>query len=182
MVEPLPERFAESVEERSLVSMKTAWIAVAVVAVLVVVGFVVRVMMRHSSHVQNAADQNPTVVVSPETTSPRKSPAVVPHVAQPKAAAAKEPPVTAVAAPIATGAWRVVAFTYNYRDQAEHKARTINERHPDLQADVFSPKGSGAPYLVTLGAATDRASAFQLREKAVAEGLPRDTYAQNYSH
>ena len=75
----------------------------------------------------------------------------------------------------------MVAFTYNYQDQAEHKARSINEKHPDLQASVFSPKGSGAPYLVTLGNATDRASAFRLRDKAVQERLPKDTYAQNYS-
>jgi hypothetical protein len=74
-----------------------------------------------------------------------------------------------------------VAYTYNYQDQAEHKARTINEKYPNLQASVFSPKGSGAPYLVTLGTATDRASAFRLRDKAVAEGLPKDTYAQNYT-
>lgn len=74
-----------------------------------------------------------------------------------------------------------MAFTYNHQDQAEHKAQTINEKHPDLKAGVFSPKG-GAPYLVTLGDATDKTSAFRLREKAVAEGLPKDTYAQNYTH
>lgn len=178
IAEPPPELAAESLEERSWFSMKTAWIALGVVALLVIVGFAVKIVMIHSNRVQEVADQNPTVMVSPETTTPRKTPPVIPPVAQPKTTA-EVAPVTA--APAATGAWRVVAFTYNHRDQAEHKARTINGKHPDLQAGVFSPKGSGAPYLVTLGAATDRASAFRLRDKAVAEGLPRDTYAQNYS-
>jgi hypothetical protein len=85
-----------------------------------------------------------------------------------------------MAAP-AAGAWRVVAFTYNHQDQADHKASTINSKHPDLQASVFSPKGSGAPYLVTLGNATDRESAFRLRGKAIQQGMPHDTFAQNYS-
>jgi hypothetical protein len=76
----------------------------------------------------------------------------------------------------------VVAYTYNQQDQAEHKAHTINERHSDLQAGVFSPKGDAAPYLVTLGGAMDRAAAFELRAKAIREGLPSDTYAQNYRH
>jgi len=74
-----------------------------------------------------------------------------------------------------------VAFTYNHQDQAEHKAHTINDRHPDLEAGVFSPKGNGAPYLVTLGSAMDRESAFRLRGKAIQEGLPGDTFARNYS-
>ena len=78
--------------------------------------------------------------------------------------------------------WRVVAYTYNHQDQAEHKAQTINDRYPDLKAEVFSPKGDGAPYLVTLGGPMERDAAFQLRNRAVSQGLPHDTYAQNYSH
>jgi hypothetical protein len=78
--------------------------------------------------------------------------------------------------------WRVVAYTYNHQDQAEHKAQTINSKYPDLKAEVFSPKGNSAPYLVTLGGPMERDAAFRLRNKAVSEGLPRDMYAQNYSH
>ncbi|QNI31924.1 hypothetical protein H7849_23335 [Alloacidobacterium dinghuense] len=163
---------------------RTGLIVGGVVVLLLLVGIVVRAML-HSGRAQDA--QNPVVVVSPETTTPRKPPPAVPPVAAKPRAAAPNPVVSAAtpaAAPSTSlaGTWRVVAFTYNFQGQAEHKAHTINEKHPDLEASVFSPKGSGAPYLVTLGSATDRASAFRLRDKAVGEGLPRDTYAQNYSH
>jgi hypothetical protein len=144
------------------------------VVLLLLAGFALRAMLHRS---EPAPAQNPVVVVSPEA-APRKSPPAPPLPAPAKGAAA---PITASPTGASTGTWRVVAFTYNYQDQAEHKAHTINSRHSDLQASVFSPKGARAPYLVVLGTATDRASAFRLRDKAVQEGLPKDTYAQNYS-
>ena len=175
---------------------RTALLVGGVLVLLVAAGIGLWAMLHHSDQAQAGAAQNPVVVVSPETTTPRKPPpAVAPSAAAapshatalaPKAKASASAPVasapSSAAGTLPPGMWRVVAFTYNYQDQAEHKAQTINERHPDLEASVFSPKGSGAPYLVTVGPATDRASAFRLREKAVAEGLPRDTYAQNYTH
>lgn len=181
---PVPPPVAET-ELSDAPPRRTALIVGGVLVLLVVAGLALRAMLHHSDQAQN-----PVVVVSPETTTPRKPPpAVAPSpaatpVAKPRAAAAAP---AAEAAPPSTGTlpsgmWRVVAFTYNYQEQAEHKARTINDKHPDLEANVFSPKGSRPPFLVTVGPATDRASAFRLRDKAVAEGLPRDTYAQNYSH
>ena len=104
--------------------------------------------------------------------------------------AATQPAATTVAAAGVAGAaaahdahsaWRVVAFTYNREDQAQHKADAIAQQHPDLRPEVFAPKGR-APYLVTLGGwmSVDQASA--LRNRARSEGLPRDTYTQNYRH
>lgn len=164
---------------------KSALLIVAGFIVLLLLAvFVIRAIMHNSDRQADAAAKNPVVVVSPETT-PRRTPAAVPTpvapAPTPKRKATPPPSIPASSAASPAGAWRVVAYTYNYQDQAEHKARTINEKYPNLQASVFSPKGSGAPYLVTLGTATDRASAFRLRDKAVAEGLPKDTYAQNYT-
>lgn len=143
---------------------------------LLIAGFVVRALLRPSPSTPDAPVKSAAPVAPAQPV--QSSAAVAMTAAKPKAAPASRtiPPAASTA-----GAWRVVAFTYNRADQAEHKAQSINEKHPDLQAGVFSPKGSGAPYLVTLGAATDRASAFRMRNKAVEEGLPRDTYAQNYS-
>lgn len=160
---------------RQSASFKTPLKIGSAVVLLLLAGFALRAMLHHTNSSKKATAPNPVVVVSPETTTRRKPAAVPP----PPAA---KPAAVAPAAASPKGMWRVVAFTYNYQDQAEHKARTINESHSDLQASVFSPKGSGAPFLVTLGSATDRASAFQLRDKAIQEGLPKDTYAQNYSH
>jgi hypothetical protein len=76
--------------------------------------------------------------------------------------------------------WRVVAFTYNREDQARKKASSLAQKHAELRPEVFSPKGR-APWLVTIGGAMERDDAYALARKARALGLPRDTYAQNYS-
>jgi hypothetical protein len=174
-----PSKAAEIFPPQPGVARKsTPWIVGGFIVLLLVAVFVIRAVVHHSDRAQVA--KNPVVVVSPETT-PRRAPAVSTPSAAAVPKATPPPPATRSSGASPAGAWRVVAFTYNHQDQAEHKAQTINEKHPDLKAGVFSPKG-GAPYLVTLGDATDKTSAFRLREKAVAEGLPKDTYAQNYTH
>jgi eukaryotic-like serine/threonine-protein kinase len=75
--------------------------------------------------------------------------------------------------------WRVVAFTYNRESQAQQKAAAIAQKHSDLRPEVFTPDGR-APYLVTVGGLMSRDEAFALARKARSEGLPRDSYAQNY--
>jgi eukaryotic-like serine/threonine-protein kinase len=76
--------------------------------------------------------------------------------------------------------WRVIAYTYNYQDQAQHKAAVVARARPDLRPEVFTPTGH-APYLVSLGGPMSRDEAFALAQRARNEGLPRDVYAQNYS-
>src|SRR5882757_4797980 len=77
------------------------------------------------------------------------------------------------------GRWRVIAFTYNREDQAKQKVAEIAQTHPDLSPTVFTPNGH-SPFLVTLGGPMSMQEAFALSGKAKREGLPRDTYAQNY--
>jgi eukaryotic-like serine/threonine-protein kinase len=75
--------------------------------------------------------------------------------------------------------WRVIAYTYNRRDQAQKKAATIASKNPDLRPEVFTPTGR-APYLVTVGGVMNKDDAFAFARKMRSRGLPRDTYAQNY--
>ncbi|HXC97680.1 MAG TPA: protein kinase [Edaphobacter sp.] len=77
------------------------------------------------------------------------------------------------------GQWRVIAFTYNQEDQAQHKVAEIAQSHPDLNPSVFAPTGH-APFLVALGGAMSKQDAFSLSGRAKREGLPKDVYAQNY--
>ena len=77
------------------------------------------------------------------------------------------------------GSWRVIVLTYNREDQAQRKVAEIAQSHPDLNPSVFTPNGH-APFLVTLGGAMSMQEAFALSGKAKREGLPKDTYAQNY--
>lgn len=78
--------------------------------------------------------------------------------------------------------WRVVAWTFNRESDALKRAAQVRQKHADLNPEVFSPHGHGAPYLLTLGGDMTRPEAERLRQKARAEGLPRDSYVQNYRH
>ncbi|MFT4114971.1 hypothetical protein, partial [Silvibacterium sp.] len=75
--------------------------------------------------------------------------------------------------------WRVIAYTYNHEDQAQHKAETVGREHPELHPHVFTPTG-GAPYLVELGDVMPRDQAFALAGLAHRDGLPHDVFARNY--
>ncbi len=77
--------------------------------------------------------------------------------------------------------WRVIAFTYNRKTDAEKKVSSLAHSHPELQPAVFAPRGH-APYLVAIGGVMDRDAAYDLARRARSLGLPHDTYAQNYSH
>lgn len=79
-----------------------------------------------------------------------------------------------------TGAWHVIAFTYNRREQAQSKVDALAKQHPGLHPEVFTPSGR-APYLVALGGGMDKKQAEALRKRARSMGLPRDTYARNYT-
>lgn len=81
------------------------------------------------------------------------------------------------------GAWRVIAYTFSAYQDAARKARSINEKWPALSAEVFTPKGqSHGPFLVSIGGKRTRSDAMALQRKARSQGLPRDTYIQNYSN
>ncbi len=74
----------------------------------------------------------------------------------------------------------MIVFTFAHEADAENKAKFINQKHPNLDAKVFSPDGHGSPYLVTVGGNLTREEAARLRQRAVGVGLPRDSYIQNY--
>ncbi len=78
------------------------------------------------------------------------------------------------------GVWHVIVYTYDLQDKAQRKADELAQKHADLSPQVFSPTGS-RPFLVTLGGGMTKDEAFALRDKARAEGMPRDIYAQNWS-
>ncbi len=71
-------------------------------------------------------------------------------------------------------------FTYGHADDAERKASSVKEQHPELDPQVFSPKGHATLYLVTIGGRMSREDAARLRQKALGLGLPKDCYIQNY--
>ncbi len=112
---------------------------------------------------------NPQTATQPATPPPAPAP-----VAKPTAPAA---------APAAKGRpiWRVVVYTYKSQKLADDRVGLISGKYPDLKASVFSPSGKSDVYLVVLGGAMDRQQAFEMRAKALRDGMPADTFARNFS-
>jgi serine/threonine protein kinase len=77
--------------------------------------------------------------------------------------------------------WRVVVYTYASENEAQRKVERLLQTHPELNPEVFTPTGLG-PYLVTVGGRMTHEEAAAMRSQARDAGLPRDSYAQNYSH
>ena len=78
------------------------------------------------------------------------------------------------------GTWRVIVFAFRTRAAAVKKVEQINQRHPRLEAAVFSPKEKQGYYLVALGGRMSHEEALRMEKKARAEHVSRDLYVQNY--
>jgi cell division septation protein DedD len=76
----------------------------------------------------------------------------------------------------------VVAYTFSRQADAQNSVEAIAAKHPDLRPEIFSPAGNSGPYLVVLGGRMDRDQASRLKQKARLEGMPQDTYIQNYKY
>lgn len=148
---------------------------------IVAIGIAVVLVLWLGWHFFSSRPTNPAS--TPTASSPQvqaadsHAPSVAPT---PSVPAATRPTIPGPQSADARNQWRVIAYTYNYQDQARHKAAVVAQAHPDLRAEVFTATGH-APYLVSLGGAMTRDEAFALAQRARNEGLPRDTYAQNYS-
>jgi hypothetical protein len=114
--------------------------------------------------------------------APAAAPAAAPSTPPAPSPTTGRPPVEA-AVPVSADhkIWRVVVYTFTNQSAAEHKAKAIREAHPDFKPEVFSASGH-SPWLVTVGGPMDHDQAIQLRDKVRDSGMPRDSYAQNYSH
>jgi hypothetical protein len=155
-------------------SNQTKWMGVAAIAFLLILlslWFFNR-EHRRGRQVQHAAAASslPTPVKS---TAPKRQ---NPFLSSP--ASAVQPPSRTETTGDRTQ-WRVIAFTYSKKSDAQKKADALAQVHPDLQPSVFSPKGR-APYLVAIGGVMSKDAAYALARRSHSLGLPRDTYAQNY--
>jgi hypothetical protein len=98
---------------------------------------------------------------------------------QPAPAALSASRPAAVAAPVVSPGWYVIAYTYNHPAQAQTKVASLRRRHAALNPQVFSPSGH-RPYYIALGGAMSREQAEALAHRARRSGLPRDTFARNF--
>lgn len=104
------------------------------------------------------------------------APAQTPRPTAPQAASAPSP----VNSASAKTTWRVICYTYNRQEDADRKVQDINARKPNLHVQVFRANENGGPYLVVVGGGMSRQEAVRMRSRALREGMPHDTYIQNY--
>ena len=161
--------------------------AIAVV-VLAILGWLL--MRPHSEPAPATAPQTAAQPAAPPPAVAEEAPAPKPTAAKPSAAktpatkptAAKPSPLspgTAASGAEGRAIWRVVAYTYKGQTKADDMVSKINEKHSNLGAEVFSPKGGD--YLVTVGGPMDHDQATKMLDKARRAGLPEDSYVQNFS-
>jgi hypothetical protein len=132
----------------------------------------------------DSAATPPVAATSPATDA--AAPAPAPQTETPAPVARKRTPAPPVATTVESPdgdhkIWRVVVYTFANKSAAEHKVAALTTEHPDLKPEVFSAKGQ-SPWLVTVGGPMDHAQAVQLRGQVRSQGMPGDSYAQNYSH
>ena len=140
-------------------------------------------------HSVQAPVETPTQATAPATAPPApaiataKPPVARPPAAKPSPSAGASAARSDAATVPADGrtVWRVVAYTYRGQTKASDMVAKISGKHSDLDAEVFSPPGRGTVYLVTVGGAMDHDAAVKMRNKAQREGLPADSYVQNFS-
>ena len=160
---PTSTRLAEDAEPEWGRWPTAPYIVISAVALLLVTVFTLYGIL-HRKPAAPKAPATPAVVV--------ERPA-----APARAAAAPGKSSAAVMAPTSAG-WRVIAYTYNHREDAERKAAELAKQYPELKPAAFSPRAGR--YLVSLGGVMSRSEAITLRAKALAMGFPGDTYARNY--
>lgn len=173
------ERIGASIEEEEAFPRKKWWITVAPAAAILLAA-----LGWNFFHKPPSKPVQPITTLQDAAQAPPQNPTPVKH---PKPMAGTNtvpgsrptPVQQPVPAGVDTPRWRVIAYTYNHQDQAQHKVDELMQKDASLRPEVFSPN-SGVSYLVALGGLMTREEAVAFRQKAASEGLPRDIYIQNY--
>jgi hypothetical protein len=71
--------------------------------------------------------------------------------------------------------WAVIAAIYKEYEAAERRARKVMDS-TSFDPTVFPAKGQGSKYMVVIDSGLTHIKALELRGRALAAGLPTDTY------
>jgi hypothetical protein len=145
------------------------WIYAALTALILIV-FMVAGLRKNDS------------VAHAEIPARRAQPAPPPRMSVPPPVVAERPaprPVApAAVAPVSQPpeAWTVIAAAYASREPAEKRVRQMAKKWPRFNPVVARPLTGKPLYIIVLGQNLSQDEAEALRKRAVAAGLPRDTY------
>jgi len=154
------------------------WIYAALAALVLIVVLVALIRKQNSAPVPTGSSHviaqpaHPDTPVAPES-APKPSPLV------PKSRRAARTAPTQSSSRVAaekTGGWWVIVAAYNSSEAAEKRVRDLTKRWPGFHVTMSEPHSEKTRYLITLGQGLSEDQAQALRKRAVASGLPRDTY------
>ncbi len=176
-----PAPVADAIRTASLPSLPK-WAYGGIVLVLGIVGYLLLPKSGPPLPVRPVSSISAPPVVRPLPAAP------VHPVTPVRPAAPVQPPAADAAAPLSSPVlasgrefWRVIAYTYSRRQEAQKRVDSINEKWPSAEAECFSPNAGRAPFLVALGGRMTHDAAVRLLKMARGKGLPRDIYIQNYA-
>jgi len=102
-----------------------------------------------------------------------------PSAAPPTAPVAQTP---VVPKPGSSQSWRVIAYTFSRRAEAEKRAQSINRKWAGARAEVIEPSGTKpTTYLVAVGGPMSHDEALRFLKVARGKGMPRATHIRNSS-
>jgi serine/threonine protein kinase len=147
----------------------------SIVAAMIVITAIV-LLLRSAQSPPPAPPAQPTVNQAPVAPAPAES-------APPVTTEQSESRQTRTSPAKPSGTWYVVSATYTRKADAERRARSISSKWPRFKADIYSPPGDDESpyYLVTIGSNLSQKAAVEVQQRAIAAGLPGDTYIQQVS-
>jgi hypothetical protein len=92
----------------------------------------------------------------------------------------KTTPAPAAAQEVKGRGWFVVVASYAREGDAAMEARELARRFSQFRPSVFPPSAIDTHYLVIIGSGLGQDGAENLRLRAVASGMPADTYIKKY--
>jgi eukaryotic-like serine/threonine-protein kinase len=142
-----------------------------ITAVMIVI--TASVLLLRSRQGPSPVSFQPTAREAPATPAPQEPSAPAPR---------KSAPLVVLEQSVSpNGTWYVVAATYTQRKDAEKRAHSITSRWPRFKAEILSPSGEDAKsyYLVIIGSNLSQKDAVAVQQRAIAAGMPVDTYIQH---
>lgn len=145
----------------------------AIYAALCAAGVLIAGMAFHLRNVSTGTTATPVTTAPPSVTAPSVA-------TLPAPTSARSRIVPPDRQPNSKGGQYVIVASYNRLDDARKRATSLKARWPRFNVQVHSPHQPNPPHLVTIGANLSKEAAVRLKRKALAAGLPRDTYFQSF--
>lgn len=77
--------------------------------------------------------------------------------------------------------WFVIVGSHPKLEDAKAEAEQITQSGKELKAEVYAPYGNNQLYSVVIGSNLTQVAAQELRQRAIAEGLSKDTHLWTFS-